>query len=236
MAEACQILIVMGMTDPEASDRHRRQSMILVPTDAPGFRRVRDMELFGALHHPNGHPEIAFEDVRVPAENLILGEGRGFEIAQGRLGPGRIHHCMRVIGMAEAALALMCERLKLRTAFHRPLSEQGVWRERIAESRMLIEQARFVVLNAAHKMDAVGNKLAAGEIGMIKVVAPNNCLRVIEWAMQAHGACGFGQDTLLPDFYLYARTLRVADGPDEVHRNAIAKQELARHPANARAV
>ena len=231
MAEQCKILIVMGKSDANNPDRHRRQSMILVPTDAPGFQRVRDMELFGALELPGGHPELLFENVRVPKENLILGEGRGFEIAQGRLGPGRIHHCMRIIGMAEAALALMCKRLAGRTAFHKAISEQGVWRERIAESRMLIDQARFMVLNAAHKMDTVGNKVAAKEIAMIKVVAPNNCLRVIEWAMQAHGAGGFGQDTPLPEYYLYARTLRVADGPDEVHRNAIAKQELAMHAA-----
>jgi acyl-CoA dehydrogenase len=229
MAEQCKILIVMGKSAPENPNLHRRQSMILVPTDSPGFKRVRDMELFGALDRPSGHPELLFENVRVPKENLLLGEGRGFEIAQGRLGPGRIHHCMRVIGMAEEALSLMCRRLTQRVAFHRPLSEQGVWRERIAESRMLIDQARFMVLNAATKMDVAGNKTAAQEIAMIKVVAPNNCLRVIEWAMQAHGAGGFGQDTPLPAYYLYARTLRVADGPDEVHRNAIAKQELAKY-------
>lgn len=229
MAERCKIMVVMGKTDPDNADRHRRQSMILVPTDAPGFQRVRDMQLFGALDYPQGHPELLFENVRVPKENLLLGEGRGFEIAQGRLGPGRIHHCMRVIGMAEEALALMCRRLSSRVAFHRPLAEQGVWRERIAESRMLIDQARFMVMNAAHKMDVVGNKVAAKDIAMIKVVAPNNCLRVIEWAIQAYGAGGFGQDTLLPDYYLYARTLRVADGPDEVHRNAIAKHELAQY-------
>ena len=229
MAEQCKILIVMGKSDPDASDRHRRQSMILVPTDAPGFRQVRDMELFGRLEQPGGHPELLFDNVRVPKENLILGEGRGFEIAQGRLGPGRIHHCMRIIGMAEASLALMCKRLDGRVTFHKAISDQGVWRDRIAESRMLIDQARFMVLNAAHKMDTVGNKIAAKEIAMIKVVAPNNCLRVIEWSMQAHGACGFGQDTALPEYYLYARTLRVADGPDEVHRNAIAKHELAMH-------
>jgi len=229
MAERCKVLIVMGKSDPDNPNRHRRQSMILVPTDTPGFKRVRDMRLFDALDAPVGHPELLFDNVRVPKENLILGEGRGFEIAQGRLGPGRIHHCMRVIGMAEAALELMCRRLTNREAFHRPLSEQGVWRERIAESRMLIDQARFLVLNAAHQMDTVGNKVAAKEIAMIKVVAPNNCLRVIEWAMQAHGAGGFGQDTPLPDYYLYARTLRVADGPDEVHRNAIAKQELSKY-------
>ena len=227
MAERCKILVVMGKSDPDNAYRHRRQSMILVPTDTPGFSRVRDMRLFGAIDAPAGHPELRFDNVRVPKENLLLGEGRGFEIAQGRLGPGRIHHCMRVIGMAEAALSLMCARLDGRVAFHRTLAEQGVWRERIAESRMLIDQTRFMVLNAAHKMDTVGNKVAAKEIAMIKVVAPNNCLRVIEWAMQAHGAAGFGQDTALADYYLYARTLRVADGPDEVHRNAIAKHELA---------
>ena len=231
MGERCRVLIVMGQSDPDNADRHRRQSMILVPTDTPGFSRVRDMQIFGALEPPGGHPEVLFDDVRVPKENLILGEGRGFEIAQGRLGPGRIHHCMRVIGMAEEALATMCRRLAGRVAFRRPLSDQGVWRERIAESRMLIDQARLLVLNAAHRMDTVGNKVAAKEIAMIKVVAPNNCLRVIDWAIQAHGAGGFSQDTLLADYFLYARTLSVVDGPDEVHRNAIAKQELAAHAA-----
>jgi len=165
--------------------------------------------------------------VRVPVENILLGEGRGFEIAQGRLGPGRIHHCMRAIGMAEAALELMCQRLTSRTAFHKLLSDQGVWRERIAESRMLIEQSRWMVLNAAWRMDTVGNKVAAKEIAMIKVLTPNNCVRVIDWAMQAFGAMGLSQDTPLTWFYAYERHLRVADGPDEVHRNAIAKHELA---------
>jgi acyl-CoA dehydrogenase len=229
MAERCRILIVMGKSDPDNPSPHRRQSMILVPTDAPGFRRIRDMQFCGTLDAPAGHGEIVFENVRVPAANLILGEGRGFEVAQGRLGPGRIHHCMRVIGMAEAALELMCRRVLGRVAFQRPLSDQGVWRERIAESRMLIEQTRLLVLRAAHRMDTVGNKVAAQEIAMIKVVAPVNCQRVIEWAMQAHGAAGFGQETMLPEYLGYAKSLRIVDGPDEVHRNAIARQELARH-------
>ncbi|WP_174285648.1 acyl-CoA dehydrogenase family protein [Sphingomonas bacterium] len=228
MAERCRVLIVMGKTDPDGADRHRRQSMVLVPIDTPGVSRVRDMQFFGNLDPPAGHPEILFDNVRVPKANIILGEGRGFEIAQGRLGPGRIHHCMRAIGMAEAALELMCRRLNDRVAFHRTLAEQGVWRERVAESRMLIDQARLMVLHAAHRMDTVGNKVAAKEIAMIKVIAPNNCLRVIDWAMQAFGAAGFGQDTPLPGYFAYARHLRVADGPDEVHRNAIAKLELAR--------
>jgi acyl-CoA dehydrogenase len=233
MSEQCKILILMGKTDPDNPNPHRRQSMILVPTDTPGFERVRDMEFFGTHDLPAGHPELSFENVRVPKENLILDEGRGFEIAQGRLGPGRIHHCMRVIGMAEAALKMMCERALSRVAFHRPIAEQGVWRERIAESRMLIDQARHLVLNAAYKMDTVGNKVAAQDIAMIKVVAPNNCLRVIDWAMQLFGAAGFSQDTMLTEYNGYARSLRIADGPDEVHRNAIAKQELAKHKQKA---
>ncbi len=167
MSERCKVLIVMGKSDPDSADAHRRQSMILVPTDTPGFVRVRDMQIFGALEPPGGHPEIMFDNVRVPKENLILHEGRGFEIAQGRLGPGRIHHCMRLIGMAEEALRLMCVRLSSRTAFRRPLSDQGVWRERVAESQMLIDQARFMVLNAAHMMDTIGNKAAAKEIAMV---------------------------------------------------------------------
>ena len=227
MAERCRVLIVMGLSDPDEPNRHRRQSMILVPADAPGLTRVRDMELLGRLDPPAGHAELLFQDVRVPKENIILGEGRGFEIAQGRLGPGRIHHCMRAIGMAEESLRLMCERLNTRVAFHRALSEQGVWRERVADSRMLIDQARLMVLHAAHRMDLVGNKGAAKEIAMIKVIAPENCVKVIDWAIQAFGAAGFSQDNQLTNYFVYARHLRVADGPDEVHRNAIAKMELA---------
>ena len=230
----CKILIFMGKSDPENSNRHRQQSMILVPKDTPGVTIVRDMALYGFMDLPSGHPEILFENVRVPASNLLLGEGRGFEIAQGRLGPGRIHHCMRVVGMAEAALEMMCRRVVSRVAFHKPLSDQGVWRERIAKSRMLIDQARLLVLHAAHRMDTVGNKVAAKEIAMIKVVAPNNCCKVIDWAIQAHGAGGYSQDFLLTSYYAYARHLRTADGPDEVHNNAVAKQELAPYLAEQR--
>jgi len=226
MAERCRVFILMGKTAPDHPERHRQQSMILIPADTPGITLVRDMELLGRLDPPAGHPEILFENVRVPKSSILLGEGRGFEIAQGRLGPGRIHHCMRAIGMAEAALTLMCKRLAGRVAFHKPLSDQGVWRERIAESRMLIEQSRIMVLHAAHRMDTVGNKVAAREIAMIKVITPHNCLKVIDWAMQAFGAAGYSQDTELTDYFAYVRHLRTADGPDEVHRNAIAKQEL----------
>ncbi|WP_292935548.1 acyl-CoA dehydrogenase family protein [Noviherbaspirillum sp.] len=233
-AENCKVFVLMGKTDPHNPDRHRQQSMILVPKDTPGVTIVRDMALYGFMDPPAGHPEVLFENVRVPASNILLGEGRGFEIAQGRLGPGRIHHCMRVVGMAEAALELMCKRVVSRVAFHKPLSDQSVWRERIAKSRMLIEQTRLLVLNAAYKMDTVGNKVAAKEIAMIKVVAPNNCCKVIDWAIQAHGAGGFSQDYLLTSYYAYARHLRTADGPDEVHSNAIAKQELAPYLAAAR--
>jgi acyl-CoA dehydrogenase len=220
-ADACKVFVLMGKTDPHNSNRHRQQSMILVPKDTPGVTVVRDMALYGFMDPPAGHPEVLFENVRVPVSNLLLGEGRGFEIAQGRLGPGRIHHCMRVVGMAEAALELMCRRVVSRVAFHKPLSDQGVWRERIAKSRTLIDQTRL--------MDTVGNKVAAKEIAMIKVAAPNNCCKVIDWAIQAHGAGGFSQDFLLTSYYAYARHLRTADGPDEVHNNAIAKQELARY-------
>ena len=225
--ERCKVFILMGKTDPDNPNRHRQQSMILVPKDTPGVTIVRDMALYGFMDPPAGHPEVLFENVRVPVSNILLGEGRGFEIAQARLGPGRIHHCMRVVGMAEAALELMCKRVVSRVAFHKQLSDQGVWRERIAKSRMLIDQTRLLVLNAAHKMDTVGNKVAAKEIAMIKVVAPNNCCKVIDWAIQAHGAGGFSQDFLLTSYYAYARRLRTADGPDEVHSNAIAKLELA---------
>jgi len=227
MNERCKLFILMGKTDPDNADRHRQQSMIIVPADTPGITVKRDMALVNHFDAPFGHPEVIFENVRVPAANILLGEGRGFEIAQGRLGPGRIHHCMRMIGMAESALEMMCERVVSRVAFGKPLSEQGVWRERIARGRMLIDQTRWMVLHAAWRMDTVGNKVAAKEIAMIKVIAPNNCIQVIDDAMQAFGAMGLSQDTHLVNFWAYARHLRVADGPDEVHRNAVAKQELA---------
>jgi acyl-CoA dehydrogenase len=225
----CRILIFMGKTDPDNPDRHRQQSMVLVPMDTPGVTRVRALSVFGYDHAPHGHGELDFRDVRVPVTNILLGEGRGFEIAQGRLGPGRIHHCMRLIGLAERALELMCRRALARVAFHKPVAEQGVTRERIAEARILIDQARLLTLNAAWKMDTVGNKVAKQEIAMIKVAAPNMALQVIDWAMQVHGGGGVCDDFPLAAAYAHARTLRFADGPDEVHRNAIAKQELARY-------
>jgi acyl-CoA dehydrogenase len=229
MDSRCALFIVMGKTDASNPDRHRQQSMILVPRDAPGVRIVRALEVFGYDDAPHGHAEIVFDQVRVPASNLLLGEGRGFEIAQGRLGPGRIHHCMRTIGMAERALELMCRRSLSRVAFGKKLAEQSVTLERIAESRILIDQARLLVLKAAHMMDTVGNKLAAKEIGMIKVAAPAMALKVIDWAIQAHGAAGLSRDFPLAYDYAQVRTLRFADGPDEVHRNQIAKLELARY-------
>lgn len=225
-AERTKFFILMGKSDPDNPDRHRQQSMIIVPKDTPGVTIVRDMPVYGNYHAPKGHPEVSFENVRVPITNLILGEGRGFEIAQGRLGPGRIHHCMRVIGQAERALELMCKRLTSRVAFHRQLSEQGVWRERVADSRIAIDQTRWMVLNAAQMMDTVGNKVAAKQIAMIKVAAPDMACRVIDWAIQAHGAGGYSKDFPLADMWIYARHLRTADGPDEVHRNAIAKAEF----------
>lgn len=224
--ERTKVFIVMGKSDPDNADRHKQQSMILVPKDTPGVTIVRDMPVYGYYHAPHGHPEILFENVRVPASNLLLGEGRGFEIAQGRLGPGRIHHCMRVIGQAEHAFELMCKRLTSRTAFHKQLSEQGVWRERVADCRIAIDQTRWMVLQAAQMMDLVGNKVARKEIAMIKVAAPEMAIKVIDWAIQAHGAAGYTEDFPLADMYVYARHLRTADGPDEVHRNAIAKLEL----------
>ena len=225
----CKILIFMGKTDPDNPNRHMQQSMVLVPMDTPGVTRVRALSVFGYDHAPHGHGEVDFKDVRVPVSNILLGEGRGFEIAQGRLGPGRIHHCMRLIGLAERALELMCRRALKRVAFHKPIAEQGVTRERIAEARIMIDQARFLTLNAAWKMDTVGNKIAKQEIAMIKVAAPNMALQVIDWAMQAHGGGGISADFPLAAAYAQARTLRFADGPDEVHRNAIAKQELGRY-------
>ncbi|MCK9514458.1 MAG: acyl-CoA dehydrogenase family protein [Ottowia sp.] len=224
----CKVYIVMGKTDPDAA-RHAQQSMILIPADAPGITVVRPLTVFGYDDAPHGHMEVELKDVRVPAGNLLLGEGRGFEIAQGRLGPGRIHHCMRSIGAAERALELMCQRLDSRVAFGRRISEQGVWRERIAESRIMIEQARLLTLKAAYMMDTVGNKVARAEIAMIKVVAPNMATQVLDWAIQAHGGGGISQDFPLAQRWAWERSLRFADGPDEVHRNAIAKLELARH-------
>ena len=223
----CKIYIVMGKTDPAAS-RHAQQSMILVPADTPGVTVVRPLPVFGYDDAPHGHCEIRFANVRVPASNLLLGEGRGFEIAQGRLGPGRIHHCMRAIGVAERALELMCKRLDSRVAFGKKISEQSTWRERIAESRIKIDTARLLTLKTAALMDSVGNKHAKAEIAMIKVLAPNVAQEVLDWAIQAHGAAGVSDDFPLASHWANNRTLRLADGPDEVHRNAIAKLELAK--------
>jgi acyl-CoA dehydrogenase len=225
----CKILIFMGKTDPDNPNRHRQQSMILVPMDTPGVTVLRHLPVFGYDDAPHGHAEVRFENVRVPATNMLLGEGRGFEIAQGRLGPGRIHHCMRLIGRAERALEKMCRRSLNRVAFGRPVADQGVTRERIANARIMIDQTRFMVLNAAYMMDTVGNKAAAKEIAMIKVAAPNMACQVIDWAIQAHGGGGVSEDFGLARAYASSRTLRIADGPDEVHRNAIAKLELARY-------
>ena len=227
MDPRCKILIFMGKTDPSAP-KHQQQSMILVPMETPGVRVVRPLNVFGYDDAPHGHADVVFENVRVPAESLLLGEGRGFEIAQGRLGPGRIHHCMRSIGAAERALELMCARVSSRVAFGKLLAEQGVIGEWIADSRMEIDQARLLVLHAAEKMDKLGNKAARAEIAMIKVVAPNVALRVIDRAIQAHGGAGVCDDFALAHLYAWHRTLRLADGPDEVHRAAIAKLELRR--------
>ncbi len=225
----CKIFIVMGKTDPDAADRHKQQSMILVPGDAKGVTVTRALSVFGYDDAPHGHMEVTLEGVRVPAGNILLGEGRGFEIAQGRLGPGRIHHCMRIIGQAERALELMCKRLKARVAFGKPVAEQSVWHERIADARIMIEQARLLTLKAAHMMDTVGNKAAKAEIAMIKVLAPNMAQQIIDWAIQAHGGGGVCQDFPLAWMYAWNRTLRLADGPDEVHRSQIAKLELRKH-------
>ena len=226
----CKIMIFMGKTDPDGP-RHSQQSMILVPMDTPGVKVVRALSVMGYDDAPHGHMEVDFDNVVVPAGNMLLGEGRGFEIAQGRLGPGRIHHCMRLIGLAERALELMCKRASSRVAFGKTVAQQGVTQERIAEARCMIEQARLLTLKSAWMMDVAGNQAAKAEIAMIKVVAPNMACQVIDWAMQAHGGAGVSQDVPLPYFYAQARTLRFADGPDEVHRNAIAKIELGRHAA-----
>ena len=223
----CKIIIFMGKTDPSAAP-HKQQSMLLVPMATPGVKVVRLLSVYGYDHAPHGHGEVAFENVRVPVSNMLLGEGRGFEIAQGRLGPGRIHHCMRCIGVAERALETMCKRVQARTAFGKPLAEQGTIRADIAKSRMEIEQARLLTLKAAHMMDTVGNKAARAEIAMIKVIAPNITLQVLDRAIQAHGGAGVSQDTFLAAAWAGVRTLRLADGPDEVHAEAIAKHELAK--------
>lgn len=232
MDPRCKVGIVMGKTNPDAP-KHKQQSMIIVPMDTEGISIKRPLTVFGYDHAPHGHAEVEFNNVRVPAENIILGEGRGFEIAQGRLGPGRIHHCMRAIGAAERALELMIERVQKRKAFGKLLSEQGVIREWIANSRIEIEQARLLTLKAAYMMDTVGNKEAKKEIAMIKVVAPNVALKVIDRAIQAFGGAGVSGDTPLAEMYAQIRTLRIADGPDEVHRYAIAKQELKEHPVSS---
>jgi acyl-CoA dehydrogenase len=224
----CKVYIVMGKTDPDAP-KHQQQSMILVPADATGITVHRPLSVFGYDDAPHGHMDITLEDVRVPVSSMLLGEGRGFEIAQGRLGPGRIHHCMRLIGLAERALELMSKRALQRVAFGKPIAAHGVTQERIAEARIMIEQARLLTLKAAYMMDTVGNKGARGEIAMIKVVAPNIACQIIDWAIQAHGAAGVSDDFPLAYAYAHARTLRLADGPDEVHRNAIAKLELSRY-------
>ncbi|MYM30719.1 acyl-CoA dehydrogenase [Duganella sp. CY15W] len=224
----CAVFIFMGKSDPHNESRHKQQSMILVPRDTPGVTILRHLPVFGFDDAPHGHAEVVFENVRVPAANLILGEGRGFEIAQGRLGPGRIHHCMRLIGLAERALEQMCRRSLARVAFGKPVAQQGVTLERIAESRILIDQARFLVLNAAYMMDTVGNKVAAKEIAMIKVAAPTMACKVIDWAIQVQGGGGMA-DPFLAHAYASARSLRLADGPDEVHRSQIGKMELARY-------
>ena len=225
----CKILIFMGKTDPDNEDRYRQQSMILIPMSAPGVKVVRHLPVLGFDDAPHGHAEVLFENVRVPASNMLLGEGRGFEIAQGRLGPGRIHHCMRLIGLAERTLEAMCRRVKSRVTFGRPVADQTVTQERIAEARIMIDQNRLLTLYAADKMDQFGNKEARKEIAMIKVAAPNMACQVIDWAIQAHGGGGVSDDFGLGHAYANARLLRLADGPDEVHRNQIARLELKQY-------
>jgi len=225
----CKILIFMGKTDPDNEDRYRQQSMILIPMSAPGVKVVRHLPVLGFDDAPHGHAEVLFENVRVPASNMLLGEGRGFEIAQGRLGPGRIHHCMRLIGLAERTLEAMCRRVKSRVTFGRPVADQTVTQERIAEARIMIDQNRLLTLYAADKMDQFGNKEARKEIAMIKVAAPNMACQVIDWAIQAHGGAGVSDDFGLGHAYANARLLRLADGPDEVHRNQIARLELKQY-------
>jgi acyl-CoA dehydrogenase len=224
----CKVFIFMGKSDPTNPNRHQQQSMIVVPRDTPGVQILRHLPVLGFDDAPHGHAEVLFENVRVPVSNMLLGEGRGFEIAQGRLGPGRIHHCMRLIGLAERALEKMCQRTLKRVAFGKPVAEQTVTLERIAESRIMIDEARFLVLNAASMMDTVGNKVAAKEIAMIKVAAPQMACQVIDWSIQAHGGGGMA-DEFLAHAYASARSLRIADGPDEVHRNQIGKMELAKY-------
>jgi acyl-CoA dehydrogenase len=226
MHQRCEILIVMGKTEPDHPDKHLQQSMILVPMDTPGVRVVRDMRTFGFDDAPGGHPEIVYDNVRVPASNILLGEGRGFEIAQGRLGPGRIHHCMRLIGCAQRALELMCMRAASRVAFGRPLADHGSVREDIAHSFCEIEQARLLTLRAADKMDREGNKAARDLIAAAKIVVPSMAARVIDRAIQVHGAAGVSQDTFLAEAYVYARFIRIGDGPDQVHMAAVGKQLL----------
>jgi acyl-CoA dehydrogenase len=227
----CRLFIFMGKTDPDNPDRHRQQSMILVPRDTPGVTIKRMLPVFGFDDAPHGHGEVVYDNVRVPAANILLGEGRGFEIAQGRLGPGRIHHCMRAIGQAEAALEKMCKRALSRHPFGKPLAEQTVTLERIAESRIRIDQARLLVLNAADKMDKLGNKAARRELGEAKVAVPNMLCQVVDWAIQMHGGGGVTTDFGLAFAYAHARVLRLVDGPDEVHRNQIGRLELAKYKA-----
>jgi acyl-CoA dehydrogenase len=225
----CELIIFMGKTDPDNPDRYKQQTMVLVPFRTAGVKIVKPLTVFGYNESPHGHAEMSFDDVRVPASNVLLGEGRGFEIAQARLGPGRIHHCMRLIGQAERALELMCRRVKSRVAFGKPIAEQTVTLERIAEARMAIDQARLLTLMAAQRMDTVGNKAARAEIAMIKVVAPAMLLKVTDWAIQAHGAAGLSEDFPLASIYAYGRTVRIADGPDEVHRNQVGRLELKKY-------